>query len=1016
MFSAKSACISGVLVFVVSVIVWGSGAAAQTTAPEGPDPLPPIDVSRDAPTARLASEALVSASQQSAVSALAQRIPGLNVRFNALTGTPARVQSTQALLTEGQAQPAPAPSVLRNFLRDNEVLFGLSEADLDTLVDVRSTGVAPNPRLTQAAEANALTHVALEQRWQERQIYPTNLVGSVTGDGRLVSVAGIAAPDVADKINATDPELSPLDAIGVAAESLGAEFDPEVHEPLAPPEGPELRQTFSRGELFDMAIPVRLIYFLASPDEIRLVWEVTAGLREDRYAYQVLVDALDGDILFRETITDEEAPQWRGYFEIDTAPPVDAKDDYRPLDSPRPLSPGPATPDGSQGALVPSALFQTEGDPALSVGGWLAPGVTVTSGNNVISFVDLDDDGVPDPAEQPTASIMDLDGVPTRSFDFPFDPTAAPGTVANRNAATVNAFVVANWWHDRMAELGFTEGAGNFQDVNSTGNGVGGDPILARLHVGTDNSTFGTPAADGTCCPTLNSFTWTGPDPDRDSGFDTEVLIHEFTHGLSNRIIGGPNVRGLGGSGQPRGLGEGYSDLYALMLLRTPDEDPDGIYVVGGYAVFHMNPAVFGQPPDWEDNYYFGIRHFPYTTDLCVNSFTLADMQPASYDITPIPEAGCTGAPPVSPWLATRSGGPHDMGEIWAATVWEGRRNLVDKHGPEIGNELALQLLTDSLFLLDRDPTFIDARDAVLVADLARTGGENRCELWRGFAKRGVGVGAATPEIGAFTEDFAVPEDCVRTEVAGSYSYAAKIVCGVQEDPEDFRLTPGRYATTVNIHNPGPDPARFRKVLALTFPPKEQEPGEVLEIAEHELDPERALASDCDDVRRRVFPDGWPAAYVEGFLIVRSDVSLDVAGVYTKSALEPEAGGVAIDVEAIGERKLADGDGDERADLIPVPDANGQFCRIEDRGLRVTVRNQGAGLAGISETRVDFGSHGEQTAATAALGPGASADVSVPLPAGCFDPDCDFRIRVDAGASVDEESETNNEAFGLCLG
>ena len=132
---------------------------------------------------------------------------------------------------------------------------------------------------------------------------------------------------------------------------------------------------------------------------------------------------------------------------------------------------------------------------------------------------------------------------------------------------------------------------------------------------------------------------------------------------------------------------------------------------------------------------------------------------------------GCAATPPVSPWLATRSGGPHDMGEIWAVTVWEARRNLVAKHGAATGNELMLQLLTDSLFLLQRNPTFIEARDAILAADLARTGGDNRCELWRGFAKRGMGLGAATPTSGSFTEDFTFPDDCVAPPAA-AYSYA----------------------------------------------------------------------------------------------------------------------------------------------------------------------------------------------------------------------------------------------------
>ena len=137
--------------------------------------------------------------------------------------------------------------------------------------------------------------------------------------------------------------------------------------------------------------------------------------------------------------------------------------------------------------------------------------------------------------------------------------------------------------------------------------------------------------------------------------------------------------------------------------------------------------------------------------------------------------------------------------------------------------------------------------------------------------------------------------------------------------------------------------------------------------------------------------------------------------VYTKSALEPEAGGVSIDVEAVRERRL-DGDRPEDlADLVPEPDANGQFCRLRDGRLTVTARNQGGGAAGASSTRVDFGA-APVTLPTPALPAGASHDHLVPLPGGCFDPDCEFRITVDSGAAVPEFDETNNTASGLCLG
>ena len=741
----RKALVSLVIV-LETVLISPRDAATQTPLEARPEPLSSIPEAP--PVAGQASNQQIQALQT-----LSRTVPGVTVKWNVLTGTPARVQSTQSLLT-AESDDSPA-QILRAFLYENAKLFTVSSADLDTLVVTRQSE-APGNALLQGVQRAGMRHVALEQRWQGRQVFPSNLMGSVTTQGRLVSVAGTVVPNLASKVNVFEPAITSLSAIAAAAQSIDGNFDPDRILLIGEPQGMELRQTFSGGPGFVGNIPVRLIYHLFSADEVRLVWEVVLDAREDPFGYHVLVDALDSQILYRETITAEDTPRWRVYFDVRTSPSQNAKDDYQPLDSPFPMSPGPATPDGTQGSEIPGATLISNGDPVASPTGWIEPGITTTAGNNVVAFVDFNpNNGLPDAGEQPTSSFVNTDSVMTRVFDFPADFTAAPQAPGNKAAATVQTFVMANWWHDRMERLGFTEAAGNFQDDNGGAGGMGGDPIWVRLHVGVNNSKFNTPPADGTCCPTLKAYTWTGPDPDRDSGFDAEILIHEFTHGLSNRIIGGPNVNGLlTGGAQPRGLGEGYSDIYAYLLLRTPDEDPDGVYVVGGYAAFQLSS------PGW-DNYYFGIRHFPYTTDLCKNPQTLLDMQPATYDITPLPEWNCPGTPPVSPWLATKSGHPHDMGEIWAAMVWEVRRNLIEKHGHALGNELTLQLVTDSLFNLQAGPSFVDARDAILIADLARTTGDNLCEIWRGFAKRGLGVGAATPTTGSFTEDFSFPQDCV---------------------------------------------------------------------------------------------------------------------------------------------------------------------------------------------------------------------------------------------------------------
>jgi hypothetical protein len=56
-----------------------------------------------------------------------------------------------------------------------------------------------------------------------------------------------------------------------------------------------------------------------------------------------------------------------------------------------------------------------------------------------------------------------------------------------------------------------------------------------------------------------------------------------------------------------------------------------------------------------------------------------------------------------------------------------------------------LQIVTDGMGYCPPNPNFIQARNALLTAELANTGGANRTELWSAFAKRGLGYYATAP-------------------------------------------------------------------------------------------------------------------------------------------------------------------------------------------------------------------------------------------------------------------------------
>ena len=146
---------------------------------------------------------------------------------------------------------------------------------------------------------------------------------------------------------------------------------------------------------------------------------------------------------------------------------------------------------------------------------------------------------------------------------------------------------------------------------------------------GTNNANFSTPP-DG-MPGRMQMYRFTGPTPDRDGDLDAEIVIHELTHGLSNRLVG--NATGLfwnvGG-----GMGEGWSDFYALSLLNdTQTDDPDATYATGAYATYQLGGLT--------DNYIYGIRRFPYSTDNTVNPLTWADVD----DVT----ANYAGGMPISP-------------------------------------------------------------------------------------------------------------------------------------------------------------------------------------------------------------------------------------------------------------------------------------------------------------------------------------------------------------------------------
>jgi hypothetical protein len=364
-------------------------------------------------------------------------------------------------------------------------------------------------------------------------------------------------------------------------------------------------------------IKAELLYFPLAEGLVTPAWSMV--LWQETPAYYLLVDADEGALLWRKNITSDQT--------------VPASYRVYDADSPAPLSPTTALPgSGTQGAAIARTLFTLVSEGAAFDNlGWIADGGNTTTGNNVDAGLDLlSPDGI-DGGARPIGS-------PLRTFDFPYDP--APGVVPPGEVPTLadyrwgevtNMFFWSNRYHDRLYDLGFTEAARNFQQDNFGRGGLGGDRVLSQAHdfSGTTNANFSTPP-DGSS-GRMQMYVFTGPTPDRTSGLDQEIVIHELTHGTSNRLHN--NGSGLSTT-MSGGMGEGWSDFYALSLLSRPGDDPDAIYAMGGYSTLAI---VSG----FTDNYYYGIRRFPYAVKTNVgsngkphNPLTFADIDPAQIDLT----------------------------------------------------------------------------------------------------------------------------------------------------------------------------------------------------------------------------------------------------------------------------------------------------------------------------------------------------------------------------------------------
>ncbi|MFT5075560.1 MAG: extracellular elastinolytic metalloproteinase [Saprospiraceae bacterium] len=243
-----------------------------------------------------------------------------------------------------------------------------------------------------------------------------------------------------------------------------------------------------------------------------------------------------------------------------------------------------------------------------------------------------------------------------------------------------------------------------------------GDALIAELIAGnTVNGSLSLPA---------------NTPPELDGDVDNGIIAHEYGHGISNRLTGGPTNTGCLSNAEQ--MGEGWSDWVGLMLTMEPGDQPEDIRGIGTYAT--------GQSADGG-----GIREAPYSTDFAINPYTYVDTN-------------------------NNVSQPHGIGFVWSTMLWDLNWALIDEYGWDAdfyngtgGNNIAIQLVMDGMKLQVCSPGFVDGRDAILEADELVNAGANRCLIWEVFANRGLGFSAdqgSSSSRSDQTEAFDLPADC----------------------------------------------------------------------------------------------------------------------------------------------------------------------------------------------------------------------------------------------------------------
>jgi subtilisin-like proprotein convertase family protein len=699
---------------------WMAPAASAITA-HGHDG--PANVDR-----RDRDRAPVPAAEREARKDLAAELgPTGEVRTQRRSGGVGYVGRRDGLLTEPSTR-SPQDVVL-DYVRTTPA-FGLDRTDMANLRLV-ARSVSPD----------GITHLRFNQVLDGVLAFDSGIDGHVTADGRLINVSGAPVPGA--RLPETDPAVSATAALG---EARGAAAGSGVAPGTAGTKGGPARETtFTTGER-------AVLRWAATADGPRLAWSViTDGAEGEQF--DVLVDAGSGEWLRRQGLT-HHLGQAR-FFPGDP--------DVTPRDGsgfpPQAITMPPSWYDESAGGTrlwgqyARTYVDETDADPA--------PGA---ESGPALRQIPASGPG-PDWVYAQSFGSGVFAGCPTTAF-CTWNGSTRASAITNEAQAATNVHVLTSRFAEHLAEspVGFDEASGNFQRVNTTGEGLGDDYVQAEVNDGQgfDNANFNTPP-DGQA-PRMQMYLFTARAV---NGSDTaDIVYHEIAHGLSNRLV----VNSSGGSTlssiQPRMMGEAWSDYYALDLLvhegARSDTAAAAELAVGAYAT--GGGGVRAKPTDCPVNA-AGVAgcngHFG--TGTVLGGYTYGDL------------------------AVTNNVSPHSGGEVWGQTLWDIRSAL--------GRTAANALITGGMRLSVDNPTMLDMRDAILQQAVAMRSApgspdDHYAALWTIFQVRGMGASATTTSSASTTpaEAFDAPSG-IRTQVPViSDPYPGGDADGLIEPGERFRV------------------------------------------------------------------------------------------------------------------------------------------------------------------------------------------------------------------------------------